>query len=286
MSEVSVPISQPAEGGPEGVQPAVASAASAPPQTPAPTPAPGGAAGAPSPSPSTPSTGTGTPLPPELAAAAGVEGITTVEDLAKSYRELRGRLSAGDPAPSPEAQPDSEPQPPQSLVPGDLMAAAQAEIVSQGRFTPETREKLEALGITKELLDFNEHAAQQLSALYRNQVIAEVGTPEEYGAMHAWAQNSLKEEDFNAFMEVLRGGQIEKSAPWVRHVKALWESATKDPAMLEGSPSRPGPQPFASQEEMMRAMQDERYMGVKADPAYQAEVVARAQAMTAARRQR
>jgi hypothetical protein len=214
-------------------------------------------------------------------------GAANVEALAKSYAELEKKIGApkepaqqqGATIPDPPA-PVQEP-PAQQPAEGEDTPATQAaiddanaELATNGDFTPETVEKLKKAGLdpehTKEAFK-----AVQTVALQRAASLA--GGEDEFNAAVAWAQANMAPAEIAAYNETVskRGTfDIAVEGLMARYRKANGTEGNSVTANSNGLPATTDQSTFGSHREMTDAIGSVQY---REDPKYRAEIEAKVQ---------
>ena len=100
------------------------------------------------------------------------------------------------------------------------------------------------------------------------------GGDEAYTNIVNWASNNLKQNEVDAFDEVINSGSVDAIKLAVSGLKSRFEDATgREGTVLTGkAPVTTPEQGFRSQAELVRAMSDKRYDN---DPAYRQDVIAK-----------
>jgi len=190
--------------------------------------------------------------------------FTSQDALAASYQSLEseaGRLraelatfKAGGKAPPAEATPPAEAQP--SDPPP---AAPPAEAAP-----PATPGQPQSLSIEQQ-------------ERIRHSLLAQAGGEEEFGKLATWASGNLTQDRLTRFNEALTAGNEAEALTALKAMQFDRITANGyEPKLLGGSPqAQASVKPFASEVEVTTAMNDPRYSGPDADPAYIQQVTER-----------
>ena len=158
-----------------------------------------------------------------------------------------------------------------------VVADATAEFAEKGELTPETYEKLDKAGLSKEMVD--QYIAGQTAIMVNHEAAVTgpfEGSIEEYNKAADWAAENLSEDEIKA-LDV----QLLNSNPAIakQGAAALQEkyaaNADIDPTVTiqgDGNPGKTSGTSYKSSAEMQKDMADARY---KKDPAFRAEVAAK-----------
>lgn len=190
-------------------------------------------------------------------------GQVNYEALAKSYKELEGKLGSQQ-APATEA-PQSTPATPEQTpeASGNAIQSAYAEFAQAGKLSDATYKALEETHkLGKAEVDAyiaGQMAIQRDSELGVQQVIASVGGQETFAKLTEWAKVNLKPEQLKAYNDQV-SMSVESAGIAVQWLKAQYEATVgKDPVLVTGRPSTGESDGFANRSEMMAAMRDPRY---------------------------
>lgn len=189
------------------------------------------------------------------------------EDLATSYQSLEsetGRLRArlaelekgGTPpaptgeaaAPETPAAPDAPATPPPA---GEAPPPAPPGQPPAATVPPETQEAI------------------------RSSILTQCGGEEEYARLQNWAGQNLSQDRIEQYNQALMSGQAESVLVAIKAIQFdMLMQRGYEPKLFGGSvdTGTAGLKPFRSQTEVTAAMNDPRYQGGNADPAYIAEV--------------
>lgn len=224
------------------------------------------------------------PPAPEPPAPAG-----DPEDPLKAYKELQGQftkvsqelatLKKGQ-QPAPAGDPPAPEGDPQNID----MDALQAEFIENGgSLKEETKAKVVDMlkgvfgdGAESMLDEFVKGRVEKAQA-FTNSIYEMAGGEAHYGALIEWGKTNASPEEHAAFNAALDSGNVHAIQAQVQYMLQRMGAAsppnTTDGKATNGSAIAP----FASQAEMIAAMDDPRYSDtLQQDPAYVAQIEARA----------
>ena len=206
------------------------------------------------------------------------EKFKSAEDMANAYSELEKKL--GQPA-SEEQQQEEEPQqteenenendkPEAGNYNEAVVEASQEFFENDGQLSEETYQKLEKVGLPRDLVD--SYAAGQQALLQNEEAQIKGVAGGDYDAMVEWANESLPSEEINAFDEVVTNGDVQQAKLAVQGLYARYQNATgsRPKTLVQGSVSGTSTMPFKSMQELARAQSDPRYRS--GDKAYHQEI--------------
>lgn len=192
------------------------------------------------------------------------EKFASVEDLAKSYKELEARLGTPQ-APAPEAPPES-PQ-------GFEWEAVEREFMQSGKLSDERYAELEKAGFDRGFVDRHVSAVASAEAAALEAVFTSVGGKEEFGKAAAWAKANIPASEVEAFNKIVETGSPETIQIAVKGLMSMYrEGAGTEPTLVGGGGASAAPEGFASRAQMVEAIRDPRY---RKDEAYRSEVQAK-----------
>ena len=206
------------------------------------------------------------------------EKFKSAEDMANAYSELEKKL--GQPA-SEEQQQEEEPQqteenenendkPEAGNYNEAVVEASKEYFENDGQLSEETYQKLEKVGLPRDLVD--SYAAGQQALLQNEEAQIKGVAGGDYDAMVEWANESLPSEEINAFDEVVTNGDVQQAKLAVQGLYARYQNATgsRPKTLVQGSVSGTSTMPFKSMQELARAQSDPRYRS--GDKAYHEEI--------------
>lgn len=180
------------------------------------------------------------------------EKFQSAEDLAKAYGELESKLSD-------DGQPDA-------------LSEFATEYEEKGQLGDASYDKLEKMGITREMVDLYISGLQSAQDRESKAVYDIVGGQEKFEKMAAWAGTNLGEGEVNTLNEMLvQGGESAKMATQL--IKTRYDQVHgKEASLIQGNVASTSKSTFGSYHELMQAMGDPRY---QSDPVYQKQVADR-----------
>jgi len=189
----------------------------------------------------------------------------TQEDLIKSYQELEKKISQ----PKTEDKGlEIEAKAEEAVAQAGLdMTALQSEYDTNGELSEDSINKLNAVGIDKNIIDAYIDGQTALAQNIETDIKNIVGGNEQYKGMMEWAKENLSAEEISAYNNTVNGRDVASVKLAVTGLKARME-AGKEPNLVQGKASITS-NGFESWAQVTEAMADPRYTK---DPAYQAEV--------------
>lgn len=202
------------------------------------------------------------------------EKFESAEDMAKAYSELEKKMGAGEEEKEQEETTEEneseETQQDLTELQSRINDASTKYFESGGEITDETYQALEEVGISRELVDRFKAGQESLENAEISEIQSAAG--DEYEAMAQWAGDSLDDDEFNAFNEVVNNGTVQQAKLAVKGLYARYKSevGATGPKLVSGSTTGSSTMPYQSMQEVSRAMQDPRYKS--GDKAYHNEV--------------
>lgn len=201
-------------------------------------------------------------------------GAIDYENLAKSYSELEKKQSAPKET---KADVKEEPQTAEEAVEkaGLDMAALQSEYDEKGELNDASYEALEKAGIPKETVNLYIEGQKALVAQAQEHAYGLTDGKEGYAAMSDWAKANLTADELQSY-----NTSVNSSNKNTREIaiRGLWAKFSADSGdgkpLVHGKSSDGQVGGYKSRDQMVRAMQDERYYS---DPAYRQEVMNKVQ---------
>ena len=206
------------------------------------------------------------------------EKFKSAEDMANAYSELEKKL--GQPA-SEEQQQEEEPQQTEETENENdkpevgnyneaVVEASQEFFQNDGQLSEETYQKLEKVGLPRDLVD--SYAAGQQALLQSEEAQIKGVAGGDYDAMAEWANEHLPSEEVDAFDEAVTSGSVQQAKLAVQGLYARYQNATgsRPKTLVQGSVSGTSTMPFKSMQELARAQSDPRYRS--GDKAYHQEI--------------
>lgn len=205
------------------------------------------------------------------------EKFKSAEDMANAYSELEKKLGQ----PSSEEQQEEEPQQteetenendkPETGNYNEAVVEASKEFFeNDGQLSEETYQKLEKVGLPRDLVD--SYAAGQQALLQSEEAQIKGVAGGEYDQMAEWANEHLPPEEVDAFDEAVTSGSVQQAKLAVQGLYARYQNATgsRPKTLVQGSVSGTSTMPFKSMQELARAQSDPRYRS--GDKAYHQEI--------------
>ena len=205
------------------------------------------------------------------------EKFKSAEDMANAYSELEKKLGQ----PASEEQQEEEPQqteetedendkPEASNYNEAVVEASQEFFQNDGQLSEETYQKLEKVGLPRDLVD--SYAAGQQALLQSEEAQIKGVAGGEYDQMAEWANEHLPSEEVDAFDEAVTSGSVQQAKLAVQGLYARYQNATgsRPKTLVQGAVSGSSTMPFKSMQELARAQSDPRYRS--GDKAYHEEI--------------
>ncbi len=144
------------------------------------------------------------------------------------------------------------------------------EFAETGTLSEESFKKLESKGFDRQMVDVYLIGLKAQAQTFDNAVYGAAGGEAEFKELVNWAKTGLNADEKKVFNEAIQSGDATRAHMAVKSLQAQRGFAGKG-GMLQGKTATGGggPQPFRSQAEMVRAMQDPRY---RTDKAYRADI--------------
>jgi hypothetical protein len=212
------------------------------------------------------------------------EKFATVEDMAKAYGELEGKLGAesaeqpGQEQGQQEQQQQDQNQEQQAAeqaltVAGLDMTEFSTQFASDGKLSDESYAKLEAAGFPKSVVDTyiagqtaQANAAQEVSEQQLATILQPAGGKEGFDDLVKWAVQALPKEAIEEFNAVIDTGHVPSMKLAVANLVARQKDAEgSEPSLLKNTGGRPSADVFQSRFDADAAMADPRY---GKDPSY------------------
>lgn len=193
----------------------------------------------------------------------------TPEAFAASYNELRTKMDAGPPA-TPAVVAAVTPEAAQAA--GIDMTALAQEYAEKGELSAETLKTLNDKGFDKAAVDTYIAGQQAIADKLIATLETVAGGKEQLKTTLEWAKSNLTPAEAAGYDAALDSGNPELVKLALQGVLAKYTAANgSDPKLVDGGEGTRSlaDAPFASQEEVVRAMKDPRY---KVDPAYRKKV--------------
>ena len=196
----------------------------------------------------------------------------SVEDLENAYKELERKL--GKAPKTPEAGEKTADEQAKDAVDsaGLNMEQMSDYYYSNGELSEDHYSALEKAGIPREYVDAYVAGIEGQQEAAQSQLLAQVGGPDEYAEMTAWAKGNMAPgeiERYNAAMDSGDNAIIENAVMGLAY--RYNKEAGTSPRLLGGE-GRGGSSVFESVAQLTEAMRDPRY---QSDPAYRKGVESR-----------
>jgi len=153
---------------------------------------------------------------------------------------------------------------------GVEISAFEKEFQEAGKFSDDSYAKLAALGIPKTMVD--QYAAGVVAAqnAQRAEIYSVAGGEQNFAQIVQWAQTGLSDAEKTAYNDAVKSGNVAAVKLAVSGMAAKYQqNYGRDPKLVSGRASAPGPEAFTTWAQVTKAMSDPRY---DSDPAYRAEV--------------
>ena len=196
------------------------------------------------------------------------EKFNSAEELAKAYGELEKAYSTKQP--TEEAQPVTQQEAEQAT--GLSLDSYYNEFAENGQLSDDSYKKLEASGLSKDLVDSYIEGQTAISDNHVRQIQSVAGGNGEYEKIVTWASENLPEAEVNTFNKVVEKGTVEEAMMAVSGLKARYDNTVGvTPTLIQGQAAAPMSS-FQSTAEIVSAINDPRY---KEDTAYRSSVEAK-----------
>lgn len=146
--------------------------------------------------------------------------------------------------------------------------AVNTEFAQRGQLSDQSYEKLEAVGITRDMVDQYTAGQVALQKTARAEMLTSVGGEEGYGKVVEWAKDALTKDELTAYNKIVTGSDREATKMAIAGLKDRMDKAEGiDPKLVQGGPSNVVG--FQSMAELKAAIKDPRY---GKDPVYRRSV--------------
>ena len=196
------------------------------------------------------------------------EKFATAEELAKSYAELEKKNS----------QPQEEQKTEENKSEEQLKIEKETglnledyfkEYEDKGELAPESFEKLDKLGLPKDLVESYIEGQKAIQSKQSNEIFDVVGGQENYGKVIDWAKNNLQADEVESYNKIMDAGNPADMKLAVQGLYSRYgKSEGSEPNLVRGE-ANSTQSVFRSTAEIVKAMQDPRY---KDDPAFRNDV--------------
>lgn len=194
------------------------------------------------------------------------EKFKSPEDLAKAYSELEQRMSAPQ-----EDQPQEQEVREELDNAGVDYDALSQEFWQNGDLSDESYDVLERAGIPRSIVDSYIDAQMAMVDNQRNAIMSEVGGPDGYAELTAWAADNLDQSEIDYYNSVIDGNDFDAIKMLVRSVSARRDASegVEPSRNLSGGLSGGAGGVYESVSQLMSDMQSKQY---ETDPAFRAQV--------------
>lgn len=210
----------------------------------------------------------------------------SVEDMAEAYNELESKMGRGDDDDEVDDEDDGDYEIDEGEVENataddadefldelglDYSAFVQDYQANGGELSEEAYAALEQAGISPELANSFINGQEAIVQDMRETAFDIVGGEAEYRDMIDWAQNTLSENEVNAFNRALET-DMDSALFAIQGLASVYRSDVGvEPQLFEGTPATSAGS-FQSIAELTAAMKDSRY---ESDPAYRQSVASK-----------
>jgi hypothetical protein len=199
------------------------------------------------------------------------KGTVNTEALLKSYTELEQKASK--PADPPKPADSADPAAAAAAKAGLDMASLESEFAAAGKLSDESLGKLQAAGISKEMLDTYIAGRQALVAQQEAEVFGIAGDKAGFEAMTNWARSNLTEAEAAEYNKLVESSDFSVVKAAVENLHTKYKAATGSTGTsYEGGGADNSGDVYASTEEYLRDAGDPRYAK---DPAFRDKVIAK-----------
>jgi hypothetical protein len=203
------------------------------------------------------------------------EKFKSAEDMANAYAELEKRMGQGageveEEQPQQQEEQTNDNNQEAGNYNEAVVEASQEFFANDGQLSEETYQKLEEVGLPRDLVD--SYAAGQQALVQGEEAEIKGVAGGEYDAMAEWANEHLPPEEIDAFDEAVTGGTVSQAKLAVQGLYARYQNANgaTQPKLVQGAVSGTSTMPFKSMQELARAQSDPRYRS--GDKAYHQEI--------------
>jgi len=194
------------------------------------------------------------------------EKFKSAEELAKAYGELEKKMSA--PQEEQTTEPVEETASPEEVKQLDKYYD---EFIEKNELSKKSYEKLDALGLPKDLVDGYIAGQKALADNDVSEVQKVVGGKDNYSQLLDWSSKNLSQAEKDAFNNTIDNGSTEQVKMAVQGLMGRAGMSADNPQqdLFEGSVDNTNTDVFGSVAQVTDAMNDPRY---QKDPAYRKEV--------------
>jgi len=198
-------------------------------------------------------------------------------DLEKAYLELQEKLGEKSEEVSEETESETETkeEAPESAanILDDIWNEGQTDKVSKETF--EKLQKMDPVEVAKMAMEARSKAQQPQAREFSDQDVEQihglVGGSENYNNMMSWAQQNVAEQEVNMYDAVMEMGNPMAAYFAVQALALKYQDQSgRDGQLLTGKAPKSTADVFNSQQEMIKAMEDDRYND---DPGYREAIL-------------
>ena len=197
------------------------------------------------------------------------EKFTNAEELAKAYGELEKKFSK--PADTPVETKDLKIDNTEEAKSNPTLEPFYNEYTDKGSLTDESYNKLNEMGIPKDVVDAYISGQEALSAKHNEAMVATEGGQEQYNNMVQWAAQNLSKGEIEAFNNAVDGASLDQAQLAIAGVNAKFQSNTREPNLFSGQKSESNVG-YESVAQMLADINNPKY---KEDPAFRKSVEAK-----------
>ena len=192
------------------------------------------------------------------------------EDLVQAYENLEKKIGQQQQTSKEEGQQQEEASVQQGNVSNAIEEASNAYL-ENGELSEANYKALEESGIPRDFVDAYVRGQEATIESEMADIRNTVGGQDNYNEMVEWASANLSEEDINSYDDIVSTGSPEaaKMAAKGMYARYMSETGGQSVNIAKGGTSGAAIQPFASNAQVVEAINDRRY---EIDPAYRAEV--------------
>lgn len=202
------------------------------------------------------------------------ENFDSVEDLAKSYKELQAAYTKTQQQDNNNASNEEENNASNEEDNNQPAPTSVNDYINKynetGELTEEDYEGLKSMGLPKDLVDNYIKGIEAQSQMIESQLLQEVGGKEAWSEVGEWARSNLNEEEINFYNSLITQGDMAQAKIAMRDLKTKYEQANgiQGKKLVGNTPNIAG-DIYGSQAQVIEDMKNPKY---KSDPAFQKTV--------------
>lgn len=211
------------------------------------------------------------------------EGFDSIEDFVNDYKSLKAGTTSDeeeDSADTPDTEDETESEEETEAdeqveqAEGIDFESLTSEYLEGGGLSDESYEKLEALGLPREVVDVHIAGIEAQAELTRIRAAEAVGGEDNLQAVLTWAGQALPEKEIDRINALVAASDFDGYLTAIQGVKARYEAnnGSLDAPAVMGGTAATSADIYESQEEMKADMRDPRYAR---DEAFRARVAAK-----------